>query len=105
MLACVQRFDFRGQLSVAASQSLALPLHCPKIRAAMRLTLLPQVNVVLNAIVADCASDPVGASSQLFIRNYYLNADSRAMLSEYTNVSHYMGLRVPHCCQYRFRCA
>jgi hypothetical protein len=54
-----------------------------------------QVNVVVNAIVADCASDTAGASAQLYLRNYYLNADSRANLTVYTNVGHLPALGLP----------
>ena len=39
-----------------------------------------------NAFLDECASDPVQASSQLFIRNYLLDADSRVNLTVYTNV-------------------
>ncbi len=45
-----------------------------------------QVHVVYNAALTTCASDPAQASTQLFIRNYVLNADSRVNLTYYTNV-------------------
>ncbi len=45
-----------------------------------------QVHVIYNAALKPCDSDPAQASTQLFIRNYLLNADSRANLTDYTNV-------------------
>ena len=45
-----------------------------------------QAHVVVNAVLDPCTSDSVKASSQLFVRNYVLNADSRVNLTDYTNV-------------------